>query len=102
LSRYRLICAIKSLLGFFINIGTEKKNDNAKKVFYRSSNKWNAARDILVNEYRLNVMRYFERKKLQYRHEKKWKLYGISVYILHRKHDKGYWEEEGIEETRQK
>jgi len=29
-------------------------------------------------------------------------LYGISVYVLHRKRDKGYWKEGGIEETRQK
>ena len=65
-----LICAVKSLLGFFKNIGTEKKNDNAKKVFFRSSNKWDAARDILVHEYRLNIMNYFERKKRQYRYEK--------------------------------
>ena len=44
-------------------------------------------------------MSYFERKKRQYRYEK---IYGISVYVLHRKRDKGYWEEGGIEETRQK
>ena len=34
--------------------------------------------------------------------KKQWKFYGNSVYVLHRKHDKGYWEEGGIEETRQK
>lgn len=47
-------------------------------------------------------MSYFERKKRQYRYEKQWKLYGILVYVLHRKCDKNYWEEGGIEETRQK
>ena len=59
----------KSLLSLFINIGTEKKNDNAKKNFFRSSNKWDAAKDILVNEYKLDVLSYFERKKHQYRYE---------------------------------
>ena len=30
-----------------------------------------------------------------------WELYGILVCVLHRKHDKSYWEEGRIEETRQ-
>ena len=46
-----------------------KENDDAKKTFFRSNNKWDAARDILVNKYKLYVMSYFERKKRQYRYE---------------------------------
>ncbi|XP_065893383.1 uncharacterized protein [Dysidea avara] len=47
--------------------GTEKKNDEAKKTFFKSSNKWDAAKDILKYEYQLNVLRYFEREKQNYR-----------------------------------
>ena len=43
-------------------------------------------------------MNYFERKKRQYRYENCM----VIQFVLHRKCDKGYWEEGGIEETRQK
>ena len=47
--------------------GTEKKNDEAKKTFFRSSNKWDAAKDILTNDYKVNVMSCFKRKRRRYR-----------------------------------
>jgi len=52
-------------------IGTGKKNDSAKSIFHKSSNKWNGARDILEYEYKLNMLRYFERKIGPYRYAQK-------------------------------
>ena len=33
---------------------------------------------LLVNEYKINIMNYFERKKRQYRYEKQWKFMVIQ------------------------
>ena len=49
-------------------IGTEKKNDEAKKTFFSSGNKWDAAKDILAAEYKLNVLSCFKREKRPYRY----------------------------------
>ena len=38
-----------------------------KTHLFKSSNKWDAAKDILKYEYQLNVLRYFEREKQNYR-----------------------------------
>ena len=62
-----IIVTFMSFSGIDIYAGTEKKNDEAKKNFFKSSNKWDAAKDILKYEYQLNVLRYFEREKQNYR-----------------------------------
>ena len=42
------------------------------KRLFRSSNKWDTAKDILANEYNLHVMSCFKRKKRIYRYEHNW------------------------------
>ena len=68
----------------FTGQGVEKNNDDAKKIFFQKSNKWDAARDILQHEYRQTVLKDNERSKRKY--EKK---------------DEEYWEN-GIVESRKK
>ena len=58
---------MECIANLLVLTGTEKKNDEAKKTFFRSSNKWDAAKDILANEYKLNVLSFFKRKKCTYR-----------------------------------
>jgi len=69
-------CSEVNIIVALIHAGTEKKNDEAKRTFFKSSNKWDAAKDILKYEYILNVLKYFERTKQTYRYVK----YG---YIYH-------------------
>ena len=68
----------------FTGQGVEKNNDNAKKIFYQKSNKWDAARDVLLHESRQLALKHNERNKRRY--EKK---------------DENYWGS-GIVDTRKK
>ena len=47
-------------------LAVEKNNDSAKRVFFRSSNRWDAATDILKHEYRLDKLSHCERQKRPY------------------------------------
>lgn len=40
-----------------ICIGVEKNNDDAKRIFYRSINKWDASSDILATEHRIHQLK---------------------------------------------
>ena len=64
--------------------GVEKHNDDAKKNYF-SSNQWDAPADIMMTEYRLEVMQEYSREKRAYT---KW--------------DSAYWHEGGIEALRAK
>jgi len=44
----------------------EKNNDDAKRVMFHRSNKWDAARDILLTESRQWVLQHHERQKGTY------------------------------------
>ena len=67
---------------FNLLIGVEKKNADAKRNYF-SSSRWNAAADILQTEVRLEALSSHERKTWKYT-----------------KHDKEYWSEGGIEQSR--
>lgn len=45
----------------FTGQGVEKNNDDAKKVFFQKSNKWDAARDVLQLESRQLALQGHER-----------------------------------------
>ena len=47
--------------------GVEKLNDDMKKIFFRSSNKWDPATDMLANEYKLATLNKHERRKRKYK-----------------------------------
>jgi len=47
--------------------GVEKLNDDTKKIFFRSSNKWDPATDMLANEYKLETLSKHERRKRKYK-----------------------------------
>ena len=68
----------------FTGQGVEKNNDDAKRIFFQKSNKWDAARDVLLLESRQLALQSNEREKRKY---------------TKRKED--YWDE-GIVETRKK
>ena len=68
----------------FTGQGVEKNNDDAKRIFSQKSNKWDAAKDVLLLESRQLALQSHEREKRKY---------------AKRKND--YWEE-GIVETRKK
>lgn len=50
----------------FTGQGVEKNNDEAKKIFFNKSNRWDAVRDILQTESRQWDLRHQERQKAQY------------------------------------
>ena len=49
---YHVPCFIKNYKSFkqFTGQGVEKNNDDAKRIFFQKSNKWDAARDVLQLE----------------------------------------------------
>ena len=59
--------------------GVEKHNDDAKRNYF-SSNRWDALADIMMTEYRLEVLQEYSREKRAYT-----------------KRDSAYWHEGGIE-----
>ena len=50
----------------FSGQGVEKNNDDAKRIMFHKSNKWDAARDIISTESRQWDLRHHEREKGQY------------------------------------
>ena len=50
----------------FTGQGVEKNNDEAKRVLFNKSNKWDAAKDILCTESRQWDLKHHERMKGQY------------------------------------
>ena len=50
----------------FTGQGVEKNNDDAKRIHFHKSNKWDAARDILCTESRQWELKHHERKKATY------------------------------------
>lgn len=68
----------------FTGQGIEKNNDDAKKIYFQKSNKWDAAQDVLLLEHRQEALKHCEREKRQYTKRKA-----------------AYWED-GIIETRKK
>ena len=47
-------------------IGVEKQNDESKKIYFNSSNKWDAPRDILATDYKLHVLNSIKRTTRKY------------------------------------
>ena len=74
-----------STLKVFTGQGVEKKNDVARSVVMRKSNKWDSARDVLMSDSRQMELGYHERMKRPYR-----------------KAQGQYWETEIFESRRQK
>lgn len=50
----------------FTGQGVEKNNDDAKKIFFHKSNKWDAAQDVLLLEHRQKLLQNCERQKRKY------------------------------------
>ena len=50
----------------FTGQGVEKNNDDAKRIFFQKSNKWDAAKDILCTESRQWDLKQHEREKATY------------------------------------
>ena len=73
-----------STLKQFTGQGVEKNNDDAKRIFFQKSNKWDAARDVLLLESRQLALQNHEREKRKYTKTKD-----------------DYWDD-GIVETRKK
>ena len=71
-------------LKMFTGKGVEKNNDDAKKLYFQKSNKWDATQEVLQLEARQYALRHQEREK--------------RTYI---KRKTAYWENE-ISETRKK
>jgi len=57
----------KKVIMYFATCRYRKKNNDAKRNYFNSSNKWDAATDILHNDYKLHVMKVFQRTKRHYR-----------------------------------
>ena len=68
----------------FTGQGVEKNNDDAKRIFFQKSNKWDAARDVLLLESRQLALQSHEREKRKYTKKKN-----------------DYWDD-GIVETRKR
>jgi hypothetical protein len=64
----------------FTGQGVEKNNDDAKKIYYQKSNRWDGARDVLLVENRQQLLSHCEREKRQYH-----------------KRNSAYWENDIIE-----
>ncbi|XP_048587411.1 uncharacterized protein LOC125570187 [Nematostella vectensis] len=58
----------------FSGQGVEKNNDDAKRIYYQKSNKWDVAKDILLLESRQKSLEHHEREKRKYvkRNEEWW------------------------------
>ena len=54
----------------FTGQGVEKNNDDAKKLYFQKSNKWDATRDVLLLESRQYALKHKERKKRRYTKQK--------------------------------
>ena len=65
---YHVPVFIKNYKSFkqFTGQGVEKNNDDAKRIFFQKSNKWDAARDVLQLEARQQALNHCERKKRKY------------------------------------
>ena len=50
----------------FIGQGVEQNNDDAKRIFFQKSNKWDAARDVLLLESRQLALQSNDREKRKY------------------------------------
>lgn len=60
--------------------GVEKKNDMAKKSYFRNSNKWDSATDILKHDYQSWLLRDRKRKIGKYRFVDI--AYNVKVFIF--------------------
>ena len=65
---YHVPIFIKNYQSFkqFTGQGVEKNNDDAKRIFFQKSNKWDAARDVLQLEARQQALNDHEREKRKY------------------------------------
>ena len=68
---YHVPFFVKSHKNFkqFTGQGNEKNNDT-KKIYFQKSNKWDAARDVLLLEHRQEALKHRERPKRQYNKRK--------------------------------
>lgn len=46
---------------FVVNVGVEKLNDSCRRTHHEKSNKWDAAKDVLMAEKRLGVLHELDR-----------------------------------------
>lgn len=65
----------------FTGQGVEKNNSDAKLTYFQKSNKWEAAKDILLLEHRQRVLQSQEREKRKYNKKKTWST-GMLVSLL--------------------
>ena len=65
---YHVPIFIKKYKNFkqFTGQGVEKNNDDAKKVYFQKSNKWDGAKDVLLLEHRQKQLQHHERQKRKY------------------------------------
>ena len=87
--KFETIFMSRLVLYFFLDSylctsGVEKHNDDAKRNYF-SSNRWDAPADIMMTEYRLEMLQEYSREKRAYT-----------------KRDSAYWHEGGIEALRAK
>ena len=59
----QLICVRQCIF-----VGVEKNNDEAKKIHFHGSNKWDATADIIASKYSLSLISKQIRKKRDYRY----------------------------------
>ena len=74
----------------FTGQGVEKNNDDAKRILFQKSNKWDAARDVLQLEGRQQVLHHCEREMRKYEKQNNdyWNC-GIVDSRKKRKHSRG-------------
>ena len=53
----------KGVEHFYCTKGVEKNNNDFKSIYYRHSNKWNSASDMLQCGYKLGNLREHQRQK---------------------------------------
>ena len=87
--KFETIFMSRLVLYFFLDnylctSGVEKHNDDAKRNYF-SSNRWDAPADIMMTEYRLEMLQEYSREKRTYT-----------------KRDSAYWHEGGTEALRAK
>lgn len=65
---YHVPMFIKTLNNFrqFTGQGTEKNNDDAKKIYLQNSDKWDAVWDVLLLEHRQGALKHRNRQKRTY------------------------------------
>ena len=61
------------------NIAVDKKNDNAKEMFFQGSNRWNSTTDMLKAKHRIHKLKH--RKRETHPHEYKVSGDGAKVYL---------------------